>query len=68
MAGPSWEPLSPFLPLQHRASLSLCLNLFCLVLPPAPTPLSFPALSADAPYTPTFHLPAGRVALPALQA
>lgn len=58
----------PLLPLQDRVSLSLCLNLFCLVLPLAPIPLSFPALSADAPYTPTFHFPAGRVALPALQA
>lgn len=32
MAGPSWEAVSPFLPLLHRASLSLCLNLF--ILPP----------------------------------
>lgn len=33
MTGYSWEPLSPFLPLQHRASFSLTLSEF--ILPPA---------------------------------
>lgn len=58
MAGPFWEPLPPFLPLQHRASLSCTLSQS--ILPRAasrPHPAFFPVLSAQAPYIPTFPLP-----------
>lgn len=52
MAGPLWEPLSPSLPLWHRASLALTLS--GSVLSPAPIPPPRPVLSAQAPDTSTF--------------
>lgn len=52
MAGPFWEPLSPSLPLLHRASLALTLS--GSVLSPAPILPSRPVRSAQSSDTPTF--------------
>lgn len=71
MAGPSWETLSPFLPLQHRASLSFTLSesFYFASSRLLPSPL-LPSQSClfRPPTLPLFHFLSWKAALIAFQA
>lgn len=70
MAGPSWKPLSPFLPPLYKPSPSLTASIL-LPTTSCPHPSFFPSPSAQALDRPTlllFHFPSLEDALSAWQA